>query len=439
MIGHRGVGSLIGILVLASPLSAARAAEPWKIGEPIVAYWAGPGYPGGGPLDDAAADQIVAGGWNLAWCSRPEDLDVARRHRLRGLFTDPLIAPESLDDPKRREALTALVDRLRSHPALYAYHVVDEPSASAFPALGRLVAFLRERDPAHLAYINLLPTYANNQQLGVEGPILRAYEEHLRRFVETVRPGLLSWDHYQFRRGDDAPDYFLNLSLVRDRALASGLPFLNIVQASSWVPGAAASPTSPRVPGSEEMRFLVYTTLAYGAQGISYYVYHYPAHEGGMIGDDGKPTARYRALETLNREFTAIARELQPLRSLAVHHAGMQPPGAVPLPDDSPFQLVPPVSPEPFRSGDRARGILLGSFGPAGARSGARPTATHVVVVNLDYRADRTTTLVGPAPLEVFNAATGGWSAATGPRAELRLKGGGGMLIRLASAGSTSR
>lgn len=422
--------ALLGFLAIAFSAAAVRAEGPWTVGEPIVTYWAGPGYPGGGPLDDAAAERIAAGGWNLAWSSTVEDLDAARRHGLRAMFTDPLIAPTSLNDPDRRQALTALLDRVRAHPALYAYHVVDEPSAAAFPALGELVAFLRERDPAHLAYINLLPTYASNEQLGVEGPILDAYKEHLRRFVETVRPGLLSYDHYQFRRGSDAPDYFLNLALVRQRALDSNLPFLNIVQASSWVPGEAASPDNPRVPGPDEMRFLVYTTLAYGAQGISYYVYHYPAHTGGMIDPDGEPSPRYEALKTLNREFAAIARELQPLRSLAVHHAGMEPPGAVALPDGEPFHLDPPVPSEPFHPGDRARGVLIGLFGPAGSDADAK--ATHAVVVNLDYEAERTTTLVGPAALEVFDASTGRWGRADGPRVELRLPAGGGTLVRLA-------
>lgn len=66
-----------------------------------------------------------------------------------------------------RKQLDVLIERVKGHPALEAYHILDEPGAAAFPALGRLVAYLKERDPKHLAYINLLPTYANEQQLGV--------------------------------------------------------------------------------------------------------------------------------------------------------------------------------------------------------------------------------------------------------------------------------
>ena len=418
-----GLASLV--LAWADPVAAA---DGWRVGEPIVTYWAGPGYPGGGPLDDAAAARLAAGGWNLAWCNEKE-LDVAARHGLRGLLVDPLLGPESTRDPARRAALVALVGRVRVHPALYAYHLVDEPSTPAFPALGEVVALLRAEDPAHLAGINLLPTYATNAQLGTEGPPEVAYAEYLRRFVDQVKPGLLSYDHYQFTRRDDGVQYFLNLALVRERALAAGLPFLNIVQASSWVPGAAASPASPRVPGPDELRYLVYTTLAYGAQGISYYVYRYPGHEGGLLGADDAPTPLGRAATPLNREFAAIARELQPLRSLGVDHHGMLPPGAQPpaAGAGAAFVLDPPVPAAEYHPGDRVVGVLLGRFGPPGGPG----DGTHVVVVNLDYRAERVVGLRGPAPLEVFDAATGRWAPADGPRAELRLPGGGGKLVRV--------
>jgi len=133
------------------------------------------------------------------------------------------------------------------------------------------------------------------------------------------------------------------------------LPFLNIVQASCWVPGSAASPHSPRVPNGDEMGYLVYTTLAYGAQGISYYVYCYPKHEGGIAQADGTPTPLYRALKSLNREFVAIAKELQPLKSLGVSHAGMLPPGTEPLPKDCACTFDPPVPTRHRRRGSGHR------------------------------------------------------------------------------------
>ena len=187
---------LLLVLNAAAQAAAASDAEqrnvgPWKVGTPIVTYWAGP------PLTDAVARQMAEAGFNLVWCNEQE-LDVAHRHGLRAQLRDSLLSPATLEVPARREKLDALLARVGNHPALYSYFITDEPSASEFPGLGKLVAYLRERDPAHLAYINLFPTYANNQQLGTTGDIVTAYREHLGQYVAIVKPSLLSYDHYQF-------------------------------------------------------------------------------------------------------------------------------------------------------------------------------------------------------------------------------------------------
>ena len=153
-----------------SQSAAAASSTSWQLGTPIATYWAGP------TMTDAVARQMAEGGFNLVWC-REQELDVVRRHGLRAQLTDVLLNPESLDNPQKLAKLDALIERVRKQPALYSYFIVDEPSAAVFPALGRLVAHLRARDPAHLANINLLPTYADNAQLGTKGDTVTAYRE----------------------------------------------------------------------------------------------------------------------------------------------------------------------------------------------------------------------------------------------------------------------
>jgi len=375
----------------------------WRIGKPIVTYWAGP------PLTETVAAQLAEGGWNVVWATE-KDLDTAAKFGLRAQLQDPLLSPESLDDPERRSKLDALIDRVRNHPALYSYFLRDEPNARDFPALGRLVEYLRQRDPAHLAYINLFPTYATNEQLGTKGDVVTAYREHLRLYLETVKPDLISYDHYQFRANDDSDQYFLNLSLIREFALASKLPFLNIVQACSWTP-------SMRVPNGDELRYLVYTTLAYGAQGISYYVYCWPNHVGGMAGPDGTPTPLYHTAKVLNREFAAIAEQLQPLSSLGVYHVGSLPPGAVALSAEAPFRIT--------GKGDSSPGFVLGYFGQKGG------PATHVVVVNLNYRSPVTGVITAPGPVEQFDPGQNRWQPLSGSPVQLDFPPGGGFLLRI--------
>ena len=56
-----------------------------------------------------------------------------------------------------------------------------------------------------------------------------------------------------------------------------------------------------------------------------------------------------------------------------------------------------------------------------------------VLVVNLDYTQSIVTEVVGPGPLEVFNARRREWGPASdGSRAEVSLMAGGGKLLRLA-------
>ena len=395
------------------------AADAWRVGTPIVSYWAGPGFPNGGDLTDATAKQLAEGGWNLVWC-REKELDIAQRHGLRGMLTADTLTHTSLDHADKHAELDGVIERVKKHPAFYAYHLFDEPPAKYFPGLARIVGYLREKDPEHLAYINLLPTYANNEQLGTAGGKVEAYNEHLRQYVDVVKPALLSYDNYQFTNAGDMPDYFLNLALMREKAVSAGLPFMNIVQAASWGPTNLASPHSPRVPTPDEMRFLVYTTLAYGAQGISYYVYCFPGHTGGIALPDGTPTPLYTALKTLNREFVAIAKELQPLKSEGVFHAGMQPPGVTMMPPDSAFTFDPPVVPVEYKPSTRVKGAVVSRFG-----------ATHALVVNLDYKHEKTIGFTAPSALEIFDATTGQWSPANAAHIDLLLPGGGGKLVRI--------
>jgi hypothetical protein len=388
------------------------ASPHWQVGTPIVTYWAGPS------MSDAAAQQMSDGGWNLVWCSE-KDLDLVHGHGLRAQLHDPLLSPKTLDNPEQRSQLDALIRRVHAHPGLYSYFITDEPSAADFPGLARLVAYLREHDPAHLAYINLFPTYANNEQLGTKGETVTAYENHLQQYLDLVKPDLISYDHYQFTVKGDTDQYFLNLDLIRRAAERARVPFLNIVQACSWT-------KSIRVPDPDEMRYLVYTTLAYGAQGISYYVYSAAGHTGGIAQADGTPTPLYHALKPLNAEFVAIARQLQPLRLQGVYHAGHHPRGTVALPDDGAFTLDPPVPDLEYKPGERVQGVLLSGFAPVG-----QSTPTHAFVINLDYRKPAVVGVRAQKAISRFEVAANRWTPPESARVELNLPPGGGQLIRI--------
>ena len=391
----------------------------WEIGTPITSYGHGPGA-NFGDVTPAKALELAENGFNMVWAQHLFELDNAHAQGLRAMYwaggyTDD---PAVLDDPVRTHGLNVNIDNVKDHPAMYAYHMADEPSATEFEDYGRLAAHIRERDPNHMIYINLFPTYASDVALlgpgAGPGSTTQAYREYLRQFVLHVKPDVISYDHYHFRDGHDRDEYFLNLALVREAALNADIPFINYVQAVSL------APSGWRVPTPNEGRFLAYTTLAYGGQGLTQFTYYgYSDFEGGVYdpyppGDNITPLGE-ALRDEINPAFVAVAEQVQPLKSIGAYHVGTQPEGTELLPNDSPFDVLSPTT-----------DILVGLFGGPDAQLAE---ATYALVVNLDYTNPNDALVSGPGELSVFDASTGVWSPMGSDTVLLSLLPGGGKLV----------
>jgi hypothetical protein len=392
----------------------------WRQDRFLITFWCPP------PATDEALTRVAGEHYNLTWAPE-EGLDAAGRHGLRAMLTGGLLNPAVLDDTGRRAELDALIERVKGHPALEAYYIVDEPGAAAFAGLGRLVAYLKERDPKHLAYINLFPTYANEQQLGVTaaearreghpthlagvGPddkVVLAYREHLRRYVEIVKPDLISYDHYHFFLNGDGPQYFLNLALIREAAIGAGKPFLNIIQASTlekvW-----------RLPTAAQMRWLIFTTMAYGGRGISYFTYWGPESYGGLY-QDGKASPLAGEVAALNAEIERFGPALMALDSLGVYHTAPLPLGTEAVPAEAPVQIC--------SEGE----FVLGLFG-------RDKRVTAFMVVNRSYaQSVEAVVKVGGGAFEELDRASGAWikgpAAGVDGKVKVGLGPGDGRLFR---------
>ncbi len=394
------------VLAVNVGLVSGQAETEWSIGEPIVTYF-GTGY----ALTNERAQRMEEGGWNLAWVNSLAQLNVAYLHGLRGMWYGPL------DD--------STVTAIRSHPALYSYFIRDEPPESMFPEMASTVSRLRTLDPEHLGYINLYPNYAY--------PSYSSYSQYLNEYISTVQPAILSYDHYQFTKTGDTPDWFKNLAIVSHTAKEAGLPFMVTVQSSSW-----DSDPNIRVPNGNELRYLYNTSLAYGAQGISDFVYYkYDGFEGGMANPDGTMTALYDAAKTINPEFVAIAQEVQSMHHIGTYHLGDLPPGygttdgssPLRLPGNSPFTIS-GITTTNYVAYQPVRGAVLGLYGPGDLLA----AATCTLVVNLDYSNPLETRVTGPGDLSIFDPVTGMWIAQGHSWADVSLLPGGSVLVGLTTS-----
>ena len=394
------------LLGIVSPLSSAAEPGPaksWKQKAFIITAWAPP------PAEDKVLAAYAGEHYNLIWISRAEELDVAAKHRLRAMLTNVnLLHPATMEDPAKRKHLDEFIKKVKDHPALEAYYITDEPSAGSFPGLAKLVAYLRERDPAHFAYINLYPTYApegkpalgvtaakaerarigypkNLQGVGPDNRTVLAYREYLKQFVEIVKPDLISYDHYHFMK-TDGDQYFLNLALIRLAAEEAKRPFLNIIQAGNFL-------GKWRQPNAREMRFLVFTTMAYGGRGISYFTYWGPKSYGSLY-QDSKRTPLAKDVAVLNAEIGKIGSALMMLDSVGVYHTAPLPYGAEAIPANAPVNIK--------GTGE----FVLGLFGKAGR-------ATAFMVVNRSYKQEAQAVLKVAIPgkkLQELDRKTGEWS-----------------------------
>ncbi len=376
----------------------------WKQNRIIITFWSAP------PATDSALATVAAEGYNLTWA--PESgLDTVQKYGLKAMLQDSLLIPETLDKPDQRAKLDALIQRVKKHPALEAYFITDEPGAAAFPGLGRLTAYLHEHDHAHYAYINLLPTYANNEQLGTKGDTAAAYQEHLTQFIKQVKPEILSYDHYHFFKTNDGEQYFLNLGLIRQNAQTAGVPFVNIIQActieKTW-----------RLPVADEVRWLVYTTLAYGGRGISYFLYSGPVSYGGLY-QEGKKTPLADDVVVLNHEIAALSPVLMHLESQGVYHTDPLPQGGAAIPESSPVHVVGPGE------------FVLGLFGK-------NEKTTAFMVVNRSYKSISEARLSTPKStlnIQEYDRASKKWIKYPALGADgiltVSLKPGDGRLFRL--------
>ena len=203
-------------------------------------------------------------------------------------------------------------DKLPDSAACLGYNLWDEPDAGMFPRLRKRVDEIRAARPGMLAHINLYPNYANKRQLGTD-----TYEEHVSRFVEEVDVDLLSMDHYPiFKPSHDSRDrYCRNLETMRRYALKHGIPFWNYFNTMPF--GPHTDPTEAQI------RWQIFTSLAYDAKGICYFTYLTPLTPefpkgGALISRDGRRTRHYQQAQRINQRVLNLGPTLMQLTSTKV-------------------------------------------------------------------------------------------------------------------------
>ncbi len=210
-------------------------------------------------------------------------------------------------------------------PACWGYRFFDEPNAEMFDQLAQRVEALRKTRPGRLGYINLFPNYASPRQLGTD-----SYDEYVKRFVEQVNPDVLCMDHYPVFKPtiDGRARYCQNLETMRKHSLERNIPFWNYFNTMPF--GPHTDPTEAQI------RWQIFTSLAYGAKGVIYFNYGTPKtfefpKGGGIVRRDGTRTHHWYQARRINRSLKNLGPTLMQLKSKGVYRV---------KPDDDPARVL---------------------------------------------------------------------------------------------------
>jgi hypothetical protein len=374
-------------------------------------------------------------------------LKVARAAGLKYMVTDNRFYPVYEKDFTRSAGeqvardYKALPADLRS--TLYGYALCDEPhfTTDHITRATGWKQYLESADQEKLVYVNLVACYAPSYNWGgfkggrgdgvLDAQGKADYERYLDVYVDSLKPSVVSFDHYPFfKNGKVRRDYFYNLEVIRRKA--GERPF--------WAYPMTVDHLEYADPTESQLNFMYFCPLAYGAKGLVAFCFWAPSdtkdYRLSLIDQTGKPTSKYPIVSRLN---LYVGRLLGPMimksRHVGVYHASRFPMEQLFVQDT--LRAAPDV---PVMTGNRK--LLFGLF-----RDGS---TTYLLVVNKDLAKSETATVslkgtftsIGIAPrIKGFTAKTaltytplvvsndGG-----GTRTSFRvpaLDGGEGILIRV--------
>jgi len=359
------------------------------------------------PKDPVALRKMQECGLTVAGFVAPGTLDACRAAGLKGIVSDARVSSydwPNVDEAKARKNVASLVAKVGRHPAVYGYYLRDEPSADMFPGLAKVAGLVRELSPGKWPYINLFPDYATSGQLGTT-----TYSEYLERFIGTCHPTIISYDNYSLMDDGSVRDsYWSNLEAVRSACKRHGLEFWNIV--------LSVAHFSYRELNAADFRFQVYTTLAYGGRGLSYFTYFSSStgnYRMAPIDQFGHQTPTWYFMQHANLQVQKLAPTLLQLTSDAVYHFGQVPAGASGPPANS---LVTSAGGDAFLVGDFTH------------RDGSR----YLMIVNKDLAKSRPCSpqfRQAPRRLQHVSAYTGALTSFEGE--DVWLPPGGGVLLKV--------
>lgn len=195
------------------------------------------------------------------------------------------------------EGVRAATSLLGEHPAVFGFHVGDEPDAKQKEAFFTMCRLQKEAAPRLHPFANLLPYFRGIEaRAGAE-----TWPRYLDEFCQKGTPDLLCYDCYaQMNPGQSGwEDYFHNLRLYREASQRNGIPFWNTI--------LSVGHYRYRCPNYDELRWQFNTTVACGAHGVQWFFYYMRTPSANyrlsLVDEHWERTPTYTDIRRVQKNF----------------------------------------------------------------------------------------------------------------------------------------
>ncbi len=277
-------------------------------------------------ISEAGVNVICASSLNYNYAPDlfNKSLDLGAKYGVGLYVTDDRITGNIGDDTYTAQAASEYLAEYYDHEAFCGIVLVDEPTwqphynagdgSRDISLYGHLATILRE--DLGVKFYNSMYSI-----LQWDDATREAYKKYVQEIGNVINPYYVTCSFYPFSdwQPGGLPAYFFTLDTMRTQAQSKQVPFWSYIQAGSqWNDEHGRFDSDSYYPNEAEFNWNINTSLAFGAQGITYFPLIQPYHfayaestdwdfqRNGIIGAWGNKTRWYYYAQNISKQIQAI-------------------------------------------------------------------------------------------------------------------------------------
>ncbi len=242
-------------------------------------------------------------------------------------------------EPWEKEIIGQFVKTMASHfpETCKGVLLTDEPSVQASGHIEEIIAYIKDVAPDMDVFVSMLPIYGcvgsyqekyDTEEFKNKPITIGMREEAYQNYIDTYGKimGEFAFDYYPMQcnaKDTLAPTFYMNLEMAAKSGLEHGFPIAVTLQ--SFCMDAHYNPETGRgeriytVPSYEDVRYQVYSSLAFGVRRIGYFTFWQHYNESSaevfptamVVYDEAeecgyRKTSIYDAVKKVNEQITSF-------------------------------------------------------------------------------------------------------------------------------------